>query len=61
MENTMDKKVINGKTYKAAKGGKGCCGGCVAHESGDDLLCRELGNECTEERNAELVWVLEVD
>ena len=57
----MNTKEVNGTVYEAVKGHKGNCEGCVAHKSEDYLLCVELGDECTEEQNEELVWVLKVE
>lgn len=60
MENTVDKKVINGKTYKAVDGIKDTCEGCAGFGAGNNQLCADLGMDCLSAEGQDKVWVLEI-
>lgn len=57
----MDKKVINGKTYKAVDGIKDTCEGCAGFGAGNNQLCADLGIDCLSAEGQDKVWVLEIE
>lgn len=57
----MDKKVINGKTYKAVDGIKDTCEGCAGFRAGTGKLCVDLGMDCLSAEGKDKVWVLEME
>ena len=57
----MDKKVIDGKTYKAVDGVKDDCEGCAGFGTGNAQLCVDLGKDCLSAEGRDKVWVLEIE
>ena len=57
----MDKKVIDGKTYKAVDGVKDDCEGCAGFGIENAQLCVDLGKDCLSAEGQDKVWVLEIE
>ena len=57
----MDKKEINGKTYKAVDGVKDDCEGCAGFGTENAQLCVDLGKDCLSAEGQDKVWVLEIE